>query len=456
MRRLLLSAGMWMLALWCLWCAILLPVQFFVYEHFRMEVTGDALLAVLAVTSEELSLFWERYVSSWVIAGAVLYLAILGWVVKTLLSLKSRRFSRPAVLAALSLTVSFWVLAGLCGSAIRFHPVDVLREVARCAYTCGRLFWVQRHPALPDRLVRREGPAPVVVVLVGESATRSHWGLYGYPRQTTPCLAAEADNLVRFDAVQTAWPSTQMSILYAYTGLTRDHQGEMTCTLVQACRRAGFQTALVSAQARKGAFDSIVSHVFAGCDETIYLEELSPGRKIYDEQLLPPLERILASADAAPLLCLVHMMGSHVDAVNRYPRARACFRPDEGAIGANRYRKVLSEDLVNAYDNSIAYTDFVAGKILERLKGLSRPSLLVYLSDHGESVGSSSWRVATDPDVWKVPMVVWFSPAYRAAYPDLVESCVQRAPMPQCSDRLFGFFLKLFGVVTEGDMENGV
>ena len=105
---------------------------------------------------------------------------------------------------------------------------------------------------------------------------------------------------------------------------------------------------------------------------------------------------------------------------------------------------------IDVYDNSIAFTDSFLGDVLERLKQMRRPVFLVYFSDHGETPRSANWRHPTDPDLTAVPLVVWLSPEYRAAFPDVVAEIKRKAREPLSLDRLQTILLPLARVVAGG------
>ena len=104
------------------------------------------------------------------------------------------------------------------------------------------------------------------------------------------------------------------------------------------------------------------------------------------------------------------------------------------------------------YDNSIAFTDLLLGQAIAMVKPLHRPSFLVYLSDHGETPSSPHWRDASSPDLLAVPLIVWFSPEYRARYPETVAAVSSLADEPRELDRL----LPMFRVLVHLDRPEGL
>lgn len=101
---------------------------------------------------------------------------------------------------------------------------------------------------------------------------------------------------------------------------------------------------------------------------------------------------------------------------------------------------------VNTYDNSIVYTDHLLGELVQRLSTRKGVSFLVYLSDHGETPKSNSWRDQSCPDLFKVPFVVWFSPEYRRKFPEVVRSVEEMSKSPLRLDRAKTVLRQLAGL----------
>jgi len=178
----------------------------------------------------------------------------------------------------------------------------------------------------------------------------------------------------------------------------------------------------------------------------------SEGRCL-DEGLLTGLNERLAQAKGTQLLVL-HMLGNHGPAYfRRYPPAFERFTP---ACKDDDLQRCTQQEIVNAYDNALLYTDHVLSSLVAKLQAASNQvdSALLYVSDHGESLGENNLYLhglpyAIAPEVQKrVPMVMWFSPALPAAL-KLDTTCLQRrATQPATHDHLFHTVLALLDVKT--------
>jgi lipid A ethanolaminephosphotransferase len=154
------------------------------------------------------------------------------------------------------------------------------------------------------------------------------------------------------------------------------------------------------------------------------------------------------------LFVVMHQLGSHGPAYfKRYPAALKRFQP---ACESEDLRRCSPAEIVNAYDDSLLYTDFFLGKVIDFLERAqeTHDTAMLYVSDHGESLGEGGLYLhgmpyAIAPDVQKdVPFVVWLSPAFRAGF-GIDQECMRgRAVEPASHDNLFHSLLGVLDVET--------
>ena len=284
-----------------------------------------------------------------------------------------------------------------------FHPLTLL-AATHYNYLSTHRYYLQQYRLTDAKYARLEAPRTVpgavnprlVVVVVGESATRRHWALYGYSRPTTPRLQELGRELLVFtDAISTS-VGTFRSISDMLTT-----QPDYVPTF-RLFAKAGYTTHWISAQYNQGFNDLEMSALVNSCDERVFLSGA------YDGNLVP----LLRQAAAAPgrHMIFLNLMGSHVRYTDRYPAQEAVFH------GEDRAGEVRA-----GYDNSIRYTDLVLRAMIEELRVRHESSCLLNFSDHGEDVFDSrpdkylfrDDSLATDP-MYEVPFMLWFSPEYRA------------------------------------------
>jgi lipid A ethanolaminephosphotransferase len=174
----------------------------------------------------------------------------------------------------------------------------------------------------------------------------------------------------------------------------------------------------------------------------------------YDMVLLNGLPAWLTRHKGKNLLIVLHMYGSHGPAYyKRYPPAFAHFKPE---CTTNELGKCASATLVNSFDNTILYTDHVLAAMIDFLKGQAGyQTAMLYLSDHGESLGEDGiylhgmpWRIAPIQQR-HIPFIWWMSKGY-ASEMRLSASCLtKRVNEPLSQDYLFSSVLGMFAVSTE-------
>ena len=213
------------------------------------------------------------------------------------------------------------------------------------------------------------------LVIIGESATRRHWSLYGYERNTTPEMDSMDDLLVFRDLIS-SHSHTNPALGKALTSsLVSDPNTYGAPSIIDLANAAGFTTYWLSNQQRMGPYDNAVSVLAEAATRKKFINlgfKKSLDSKSFDESLLPLLQDILAEPEKRKMI-VVHLFGSHFPYEFRYPSRFAKFSGSSKAI--------------DGYDNSIAYTDYVLGEAF-RMAEKAGVDAVVYFSDHGEDVVS--------------------------------------------------------------------
>jgi len=260
---------------------------------------------------------------------------------------------------------------------------------------------------------------PLLVLVVGETARADHFGLNGYARETTPELRAKG--VLSFTNVWSCGTSTLASLpcMFSSLGKTGFAKSEGAHeNLLDVVRAAGMAVLWIDNQAGcKGVCDRVPTASSADLARAPGAEGLCSGGECLDEALLLGLDQRIAALPAEQrrrgVLLVMHQMGSHGPAyTKRSPPSRKRFLPEctGAALGDCDH-----DGLINAYDNSIAYTDHVLAATVSWLQaqaGSFAPALL-YVSDHGESLGEYGIFLhgvpyAFAPDAQKrVPMIAW-------------------------------------------------
>ena len=303
---------------------------------------------------------------------------------------------------------------------------------------------------------------PLLVLVIGETARAQNFGLNGYERNTTPGLArwqAQGD-LVNFSHVSSCGTNTQVSLPCIFSPLTRAQGGDKTPeheNLLDVLQRAGLAVLWVDNQSGCKGVCERVPHASAN-DHAV--PSLCTGDECFDAAMLDGLDHRIEALDpqrrARGVVLVLHQMGSHGPAyAHRAPEARKPFMPECRSV---RLSDCAHQELVNAYDNSIAYTDHFLDETLHWLKARADRGTddtgLIYVSDHGESLGENGlylhgvpYAIAPSQQT-RVPMVGWFSKGLQQRAGLSVGCLRARADQAISHDNIFHSVLGLMDVQT--------
>ena len=337
-------------------------------------------------------------------------------------------------------------------------PANVLWSVTSVATAATQERARPRQPIGEDAVLVDKATRPqLVVFVVGETARAANWGLNGrlngYARDTTPELG-KLPTLLNYTDVTSCGTNTEVSLpcIFAPVG-RRDHderriRGQQS--LLHVLSRAGVGVLWRDNQSGcKGVCEGLAMQMAADFAPPGLCSE---GR-CYDEALLAGLPEMLRGLHGTQFLVL-HPIGNHGPAYfRRYPPAHRHYLP---ACEQDDLRRCTREEVVNAYDNALRYTDRWLAQLVRTLDAASDrvDTAMVFVSDHGESLGENNlWLhglpYAIAPDVQKkVPMVAWTSEGF-ARRKGLDVACLRgRTGQPVSHDHLFHTLLTMNGVRT--------
>lgn len=312
----------------------------------------------------------------------------------------------------------------------------------------------------------------VYVMVVGETVRAHNFSLYGYPRNTNPLLS-KTPGIKAFPNVTTQSNTTHKSVPMLLSAASAEDFERLFHEkgILAAFKEAGFHTVFISNQLPNHSF---IDFLGEQADEHYFLkkEDALQGNH-YDEDLLQKLDEILPKADASSsahyhyryrkLFVVLHSYGSHFNYQERYPRSFAYFKPDSRSEAKPENRR----DLLNAYDNTIRYTDYILHGIIERLQkweGIQTKtdgvygqpiSAMLYTSDHGENIFDDDRHLflhaapkASDYEL-HVPFIIWTSEGFSNQYPDILKALGEnRSKQVQSSLSAFHTMLGIGGIQT--------
>ena len=227
----------------------------------------------------------------------------------------------------------------------------------------------------------------LVVVVVGEAARADHFSLNGYTRETNPLLKQE--NIINFSHVSSCGTSTAYSVPCMFSIYNRneynDKKGRTTENILDVLAHTGN----ISILWRDNNSDS------KGVALRVPHENFKDPQKnpiciegeCRDEGMLVGLDEYIAQNKGKDILIILHQMGNHGPAYyKRYPKKFERFTP---ICATNELENCSREEINNTYDNALLYTDYFLSKVIQFLKkyDTSRETAMIYMSDHGESLG---------------------------------------------------------------------
>ncbi|MBN8633276.1 MAG: phosphoethanolamine--lipid A transferase [Rhodobacterales bacterium] len=304
--------------------------------------------------------------------------------------------------------------------------------------------------AKPGPFLAKADKPVLMVIVAGETARVQNWSLSGYERDTNPELAKR--DIVYYPNATSCGTATATSLPCMFSPLTRaeySYEGGLSHeNLLDVLAHAGFKVEWWDNNTGdKNIADRVTSRFmkaedgpefcFPECIDAVFLKDLQ------------------AKADAITqnTVIVLHQIGSHGPSYwLRYPPERELFKP---TCQTPELTSCSTDEIVNAYDNTIAYTDWFLAQVIDQLDASDRViPAMYYVSDHGESLGEGGLYLHGTPYFMapdyqtRVPMVLWMSQRFRDSL-GLDAACLKAAAAePVSHDNMFSTVLGMLDVTT--------
>ena len=399
-----------MMVCWGLLWFILAALQLVLLYMFGGSIIAVDMFTNLFTTNsteagELLSNIWPMVSFVVVLYLPVLYLAVH--------SLQQGFTIAPATRRTAAIVGAVMVVAGCATMQFNVFPFNVLENIYR---SVKEFVQVRRYPTLSADFKfevknHKEGNhREIYVMVIGEASRAANWQLYGYDRQTNPLLSAENDVVV-YKNVVTQSNATHKSVPMILSSVSADNHSEIyeRRGIVQLYKEAGFRTLVISCQAPNRGLVEIMCNE---ADQTIYMNGL------HDGAMLEPLRRAVET-DTSDLFVVLHTYGSHFNYRERYTDEFSHFTPDDDVSISKKNR----ERMVNAYDNSIIYTDWFLSEVIGTLREMNACTAMFYCADHGEDLYDDSRArfLHSSPTITyyqtHVACLGWYSQQWQSLYP---------------------------------------
>ncbi|MEX1166813.1 MAG: phosphoethanolamine--lipid A transferase [Hydrogenophaga sp.] len=450
--------------------------SYFMWQ-FKAVIDSTMMANVLHTDANEV-----RDLMSWQLVACVLLIVgpALWWIWRQPMGQRSawQHVSRNAVGALVGIALA--VVAALAGyqglsSLMRNHKdVRFMINPLNSVYGSGVLL-VQQLPRQVQALktvgedaqlgasYAAQARGPLLLLVVGETARAQNWQLNGYPRATTPQLAEwqAQGGLVNFSQATSCGTNTQVSVPCMFSPLTREEGGNKPAheeNLLDVLQRAGLAVLWLENQSGCKGVCARVPYVDT---RILQLPKLCGDAECADLVMLDGLDARIEALDPARrakgVVVVMHQMGSHGPAYfRRRPLDQRPFQPECKSATLSDCPR---EQLINAYDNTLVQTDAFLDGALRWLKARADQATndtgLIYMSDHGESLGENGLYLHGLPYAFApvqqthIPMVSWLSPGLQTRSRVVIDCLRKRSAEPVSHDNLFHSVLGLMDVTTQ-------
>jgi len=304
---------------------------------------------------------------------------------------------------------------------------------------------------LDAKINKNSNKQRLLVLVIGETARVDRFSLNGYKRQTNPML--ENENVISFQKMTSCGTDTSLSVPCMFSSLTRSNyshsKGKNMSNVLDIISHAGVEVLwLDNNSSSKGVAQRITF-------EDYRFPDVNPicDVECRDEGMLFGLQDFIDTNPGKDLLVVLHTMGSHGPAYyKRYPDSFEVFFP---TCQNNQLNECNDEEINNAYDNTIIYTDYLLSKLINLLKHNTKvdESAMFYVSDHGESLGENGiylhgipYFIAPDEQK-NVASIMWFNEGISQSLN--IGSIKEKIEVPLSHDNLFHTLLGLMNIETE-------
>ena len=302
-------------------------------------------------------------------------------------------------------------------------------------------------------LARSQTKPMITVVVVGETARAVNFSLNGYDRDTNPLLAKQ--DIINFPHATSCGTSTAVSVPCMFSFLPHDDftndKGMRQENVMDVLQHAGVD---VLWRDNNSGCKGVCNRIASEYPNDFKIDTYCKESDCFDPAMLNRLDDFISHVQKEGVIVL-HQKGSHGPAYyKRYPSDFKKFTP---VCGDANLPDCSQQSIVNAYDNSVLYTDFTLDQVIRFLKKREDKvnSAMIYMSDHGESLGENNVYLHGMPyfmapsEQTHIPFIVWLSKGYQKDY-QVSDACLKvRAQKPVSQDNLVHTLLGFTDVETK-------
>ncbi|SCN47488.1 hypothetical protein BAZMOX_25926_0 [methanotrophic endosymbiont of Bathymodiolus azoricus (Menez Gwen)] len=388
-----------------------IPIFYIIYAiNFDTKITRDIIYALFQTNLQESLEFSETYLSEYQIIFIIFLISTTG-----VLLLKQENKESTKIEKSLLMFLLIYIFSNLIAYRHDIHLLIYLKNGIQEYKKELQLFKKEQEKMKNGYIqfyANKTNTGETYIVVIGESLNKYHMGIYGYSRQTTPLLKKLSQTYLKFEHSYSNHTHTMPVLSLSLTEANQLNKKIFynSLSIIDILNKANFQTYWISNQNMYGEWDNLVSIIAHQADHLTSINH-SRGKTTrtqkFDSEVLKHIKKILKQNDHSNnKVIFVHLMGSHGDYCQRYPKKE--FSKFNGIVNRS----------INCYDNSVLYNDFVVSNIMDILKQDSGIRGFVYMSDHADDVdrglGHNSSKFTYD--MTQIPLIMWFSDTFKNKY----------------------------------------
>jgi lipid A ethanolaminephosphotransferase len=402
----------------------------------------------------------------------VMYLVVLGLIPAFVIykvnieykSLKDELFSKIKVI------ISTLIIIVLCILIFSKHYTSFFREHKPLRYSVNPVYWIYsigsyvnktfnsgpiivKQIGLDARVIKKDKTPKLVIMVVGEAARADHFSLNGYKKNTNPLLSQ--DNIINMSNVYSCGTSTAVSVPCMFSIFPKEDFDYKKGITNETVLDVLDHTKDISILWRDNNSDSkgVALRVPYEDYRTSKTNKICTEGECRDIGMLEDLDKFIAQQKDKDVLIVLHQMGNHGPAYyKRYTKDFEIFTP---TCKTNQLEKCTQEEISNAYDNAILYTDNFLHKTIEFLKQYDNTykTAMIYMADHGESLGENGlylhglpYFMAPDAQI-HIGSILWFGNKMQKDIDQNYIKTINKQKFSQ--DNLFHTLLGIFNINTK-------
>lgn len=456
--------------------AITIPLLFlcsaiaaYFINTFHIQINERSIPLLFETNTHEIAAFSTTYLIIWSASSFLLGLTCVWFFIKQ--DKKDTKTKRNNVFAFIAGIFSIYTLLfPIMSENSQYMPYNYIRGTAN--YFLAKYYKIGKQD-ISTSPISFKGKSLTVVMVIGESARADHFSLNGYSRNTNPNLS-KIVNLVNFPQATSCDNLTYLSVPCMLTRATQKNRQptQNETSFISMFRRLGFDTIWIdNQQAKNSLFNSGITGIMNEANTVISPEIVNVPN---DMRSLPVIENILNNK-IGNLLIVIHTNGSHWNYDSGYDEKNTKWVPicanakrsdivklkcknNFTAVNSCNYAAQMaqceSSALINSYDNSILQTDYFLSEVINLLK--NRNSILLYSSDHGESLGENGFFLhgqsiddKKQSEQFHVPMFFWASDEFIKNNPKEFSNAKNKSQKKTSHDIIFHSILNCAGIESE-------